>query len=115
MCIGAALQVVELEGSCAWCECDEVRERIDMLLVGPQAPGTWVLASLGVARRVLSDVEAGQARAARQALAAALAGDTGVDAFFADLLGREPQLPAHLLSLPVSIGSDRGPRVESLA
>jgi hydrogenase expression/formation protein HypC len=106
MCIGAPLRVVELDASFAWCECDGARERIDMLLVGPQLPGTWVLASLGVARRVLSELEARQARAARQALAAALAGDAGIDAFFADLVGREPQLPAHLMALPMSSGSD---------
>ncbi len=115
MCIGAPMQVVALEGSFALCECGDARERIDMLLVGPQAPGTWVLASLGVARRVLSDLEASQARAARHALAAALAGDTGVDAFFADLLGREPELPAHLMAPPVAVGSDPGASAEASA
>jgi hypothetical protein len=37
-----------------------------------------------------------QARAGRQALAAVLAGHDNVDAFFADLVDRTPQLPEHL-------------------
>jgi hypothetical protein len=34
--------------------------------------------------------------AARQALAALQSGDIRIDAYFADLVGREPLLPAHL-------------------
>jgi hypothetical protein len=41
-------------------------------------------------------LEAQQARAGRQALAAVLAGHDNVDAFFADLVDRTPQLPEHL-------------------
>jgi hydrogenase expression/formation protein HypC len=96
MCIGTPLQVVTIEGSGAWCEADGARERLDMLLVGPQPVGTWVLGFHGAARRVLSAAEAAQARAGRQALAAALGGAVDVDAFFADLVGREPELPDHL-------------------
>jgi hypothetical protein len=49
---------------------------------------------------VLSADEAAQARAARHALAAALDGEADFDAFFADLAGREPVLPAHLRKEP---------------
>ncbi|MEQ1807170.1 MAG: HypC/HybG/HupF family hydrogenase formation chaperone [Burkholderiaceae bacterium] len=97
MCIGLPLQVVERDGSFAWCSCGVQREHLDMMLVGDQAPGTWVLAFLGAARRVLTEQEAAQSTAARLALAAALSGEGQVDRFFADLLGREPELPAHLL------------------
>lgn len=100
MCIGAPLQVLETDGHHAWCGADGQRERLDMVLIGPQAPGTWVLAFQGAARQVLGDAEAQQARAGRQALAAVLAGDGDVDRFFADLLGREPTLPAHLRKEP---------------
>jgi hydrogenase expression/formation protein HypC len=97
MCIGMPLQVVEIDGSFAWCEADGQRERLDMMLVGDQAPGTWVLAFMGAARQVMSELEAGQARDGRQALAAVLRGDDGaVDGFFGDLIGRRPELPAHL-------------------
>ena len=96
MCIGVPMQVLETEGSHAWCDAGGQRERLDMMLVGPQAAGTWVLGFHGAARQVLSEQEAAHALAGRQALAAVLAGDACVDDFFADLVGREPQLPAHL-------------------
>ncbi len=96
MCIGTPLQVVQAEAHHAWCEADGQRERLDMALVGMQPVGTWVLAFQGAARQVMAPEEATLARSARRALAAALAGDTDLDVFFADLVGREPQLPAHL-------------------
>jgi hydrogenase expression/formation protein HypC len=97
MCIGVPMQVIATDDArCAWCEADGRRERLDMALVGAQPAGTWVLAFHGAARQLMSPLEAEQSRAGRQALAAVLAGDSNVDAFFADLLGREPQLPAHL-------------------
>lgn len=96
MCIGVPLQVAAADGSFAWCEADGQRERLDMALVGTQPQGTWVLAFHGTARQVLDDDEAAQARAGRQALAAVLDGSRQVDQFFADLLARTPQLPAHL-------------------
>jgi len=98
MCIGVPLQVVEAAGSSfAWCEGEGVRERLDMILIGQQAVGTWVLGFHGAARQVLSGTEAAQARAGRLALAAVLAGEADVDGYFADLVGREPRLPAHLI------------------
>lgn len=96
MCIGVPMQVVESGTDWAWCEADGQRERLDMVLVGPQPVGTWVLAFQGGARQVMSALEAQQARAGRQALAAVLAGHGNVDDFFADLVGRTPELPAHL-------------------
>ena len=96
MCIGVPMQVVEPADSFAWCEGEGERERLDMILIGPQAVGTWVLGFHGTARQVLSGAEAAQARAGRLALAAVLAGDSCVDEYFADLVGREPRLPAHL-------------------
>lgn len=96
MCIGMPMQVVEPDGSFAWCEADRQRERLDMMLVGEQPAGTWVLAFHGAARQVLGEREAAQARAARRALAAVLDGDAGIDDCFADLVDRVPELPAHL-------------------
>jgi hydrogenase assembly chaperone HypC/HupF len=90
------LRVVAPDGHFAWCQAGAVRERLDMILVGEQPVGTWVLAFQGAARHVLSDDEAAQSLAGRDALAAVMRGEGDVDAFFADLVGREPELPAHL-------------------
>jgi hydrogenase expression/formation protein HypC len=100
MCIGIPMRVVEPEGSFAWCTDGTERERLDMMLVGNQPVGTWVLAFHGAARQVLSDDEAAQAHAGRQALASVLSGEGSVDEFFADLVGRVPELPAHLRKPP---------------
>lgn len=105
MCIGVPLQVESIEshdgdeGLYAVCTDGTERERLDMRLVGRQAPGTWVLSFLGAARRVLDPVEAAQIRSALQALKEALQEDpdpAAFDALFADLVNREPQLPPHL-------------------
>lgn len=106
MCIGEPLQVMASDGSWAWCTADAQQDapaqRLDMALVGPQPVGTWVLAFQGTARQVLSDEEAAQARAGRQALAAVLSGDGQIDDYFADLVGRTPQLPEHLRPAPLA-------------
>ncbi len=57
--------------------------------------GTWVLAHQGSALRTMSEDEALRTGEALAALEAALAGND-VDAFFADLVAREPTLPPHL-------------------
>jgi hydrogenase expression/formation protein HypC len=122
MCIGAPLQVEtpDGEGLFAVCAADGQRERLDMRLVGEQPPGTWVLAFQGAARRVLGADEAQQIRAALQALDQVLHGDAqGLDALFADLIDREPQLPLHLradapppdaATLPVASNAYRVPQ-----
>jgi hydrogenase assembly chaperone HypC/HupF len=99
MCIGVPLQVAQPEddGQFALCTDGALRERLDMRLVGNLPAGTWVLAFHGAARRVLDADEAQQIRAALQALGEVLRGDeSGVEALFADLVDREPQLPDHL-------------------
>lgn len=55
MCLSIPMQVVEWEGdgSLAWVERYGRRERLNMLLVGAQPVGTWVLASLGFAKEVV--------------------------------------------------------------
>jgi hydrogenase expression/formation protein HypC len=95
MCIGFPMTVVADEGGSALCERQGERERISMLLVGPQPPGTKVLAHLGAAVRVLDALEARQIDDALDAVAAALRGEN-VDRLFADLVEREPELPDFL-------------------
>lgn len=101
MCIGLPMRVVQGDGrgTFALCESRGVRKYLDMLLLGELPPGTWVLEFHGAARRVLSEAEALQTLDALDALGAALSGETdaaALDARFADLVGREPQLPEHL-------------------
>jgi hydrogenase expression/formation protein HypC len=98
MCIGIPMQVIDPEGvGAAWCIGRDGRQLVDMALVGPQVPGTWILAFAGAAREVMTPEAAARTDAAIDALAAALRGDTAsIDHAFADLVNREPQLPDHL-------------------
>ncbi|HMK88311.1 MAG TPA: HypC/HybG/HupF family hydrogenase formation chaperone [Methylocystis sp.] len=95
MCIGFPMTVVENLGVEALCERRGQRERVSMLLVGPQPGGTKILAHLGAAVRVLGDLEAQQIDDALDAVESALRGEN-VDHLFADLVDREPQLPEFL-------------------
>lgn len=96
MCVGLPMQVVEAGTGSALCERRGERTRVDTLLVGSVAPGDWVLAFQGSAVRTLSAEEAAETDAAIAALEAVLAGADDVSSHFADLVGREPELPAHL-------------------
>jgi hydrogenase expression/formation protein HypC len=103
MCIGVPMRIESGDGIRALAvsgHADGAVERhtLDMMIVGAQPPGTWVLAFHGAARRVLDPLEARQIGDALAALALAVGdGDgAGVDALFADLTGRTPQLPDHL-------------------
>ncbi len=99
MCVGFPMTVVEDLGSEALCERRGARERVSMLLVGPQPAGTKILAHLGAAVRVLGELEAQQIDDAFEAVEAALRGEN-VDRFFADLVDRTPQLPEFLRQEP---------------
>ena len=98
MCVGIPMQVMETAGEgAAWCMGRDGRALIDMALVGPQLPGTWLLTFIGAAREVMTPEAAARTDAALDALAAVLSGDTStLDDAFADLVSREPQLPEHL-------------------
>lgn len=96
MCIGTPLRVTQTGDGYAWCEGRGGRQRLDTLLVGPQPPGSWLLAFHGSALRTMSPEDAARTNAALDALEAALAGEDDFGAFFSDLVGREPRLPEHL-------------------
>lgn len=96
MCIGVPMRVLAVDGGMALCAGRGRQERVNVLLVGEPAPGEWVLAFQGSAVRLLSAEEAARTDAALDSLEAALAGDVDLDAYFADLTERTPQLPAHL-------------------
>jgi hydrogenase assembly chaperone HypC/HupF len=97
MCIGIPMQVIEQGEFYTLCEGLGERKQIDMSLVGSQPVGTWLLTFLDAAREVIGDDDANKITEALKALDLAMSGETeGLDMFFADLSGREPQLPEHL-------------------
>jgi hydrogenase expression/formation protein HypC len=96
MCIGVPMRIVLVETDSALCEGRGRQERLDTRLLGELAADTWVLAYRGAAIRVMTEEEAAQTTSALDALDAVLAGNGNVDAYFADLVDREPQLPPHL-------------------
>lgn len=87
MCLSIPMQVVawEVGGDVAWVARGDRRERINMLLTGPQPPGTWVLVSLGLAREVVEPEQLSLIEDALAALAASLEEDYDPAAHFADL------------------------------
>lgn len=100
MCIGVPMRVVESLPGRALCDAGAGELWvIDMLLVGEQPPGTWVLTFLDAAREVVPAEQAELVRKALHALKLAGAGEAttdAIDALFPDLAGRTPELPAHL-------------------
>ena len=97
MCIGVPMQLIECNEHQAWCRGPDGRVQVDLALVGPQAPGTWLLTFMGAAREVLDPEVAANITAALDGLQGALTGDAArIDAAFADLVDRTPQLPEHL-------------------
>lgn len=98
MCIAIPMQVIETADGWAWCDDggdDSQRQQVDLRLVGEQPPGTWLLVFLGAARDVIDEQRAMHIRDALTALDAVQQGES-VEHLFADLIGREPELPAFL-------------------
>ncbi len=76
------MQVVEIEGPFAWCEGRGRRERLNTILLDEVAPGDWVYAVLGQAREKMTAQHAAEINLALDGLAAAMQGETDLDAFF---------------------------------
>ena len=72
MCIGIPMQVIEAGEFSALCRGSTGTEQVDLILVGPQPEGSWLLVFLGTAL---------------EALSAVARGETDVDQFFPDLTG----------------------------
>ncbi|BCM17529.1 HypC/HybG/HupF family hydrogenase formation chaperone [Mesorhizobium sp. J8] len=96
MCVGVPLEVIESHDGVALCRGRAGLHRIDMTLTGDQPAGTWLIAFLDAAREVITPEAARRIADALEAAERALAGETDLDHLFADLAGREPQLPEHL-------------------
>ncbi|WP_313953740.1 HypC/HybG/HupF family hydrogenase formation chaperone [Accumulibacter sp.] len=92
MCLSIPMQLVALEGEngdFAIVERQQGnalrRERVNMMLLGAQPIGTWILASLGLAKEVIDDRERELIEDALAALSASLAGDYDPADHFIDL------------------------------
>lgn len=87
MCLSIPMQVaaIESDGDFAWVERAGRRELVNMMLIGPQPLGTWVLASLGLAKEVVEPGQLALIEDALAALAASLAGDYDASRHFGDL------------------------------
>lgn len=92
MCLSIPMQVVELEagGDIVIVARGERRERINMLFVGPQPVGTWVLVQLGFAKEVVEAEQLALIEEALEALAASLDGNYDPQRYFTDLAGSRP-------------------------
>jgi len=90
------MQVLAVDGRFARCSSRVGERSIDLMLVGEVRPGQWLMTFMDAARALLSDEEAARSNAALDALDAVLVGAEDVSAYFADLTGREPQLPDFL-------------------
>lgn len=87
MCLSIPKQVVawEGEGDFAWVERNGQREFLNMMLLGPQPIGTWVLTSLGLAKEVVEPEQLALIEEALSALAASLDGDYEAGHYFQDM------------------------------
>ncbi|MCL2344684.1 MAG: HypC/HybG/HupF family hydrogenase formation chaperone [Desulfobulbus sp.] len=87
MCLSIPMRVEawEGDGEFAWVARGDRRERINMMLLGPQPVGAWVLISLGLAREVVEPEQLALIEEALTALAASLDGDYDASGYFRDL------------------------------
>lgn len=95
MCLGIPMTVIETNGLTALCERRGERRQVSVMLLDQPPAGAQVLVFIDNAVRVLDAEEARQIDNAIDGLQAAVNGQD-FDHLFADLVDREPELPAHL-------------------
>ena len=79
MCIGVPVQLLDEGEFVARCRGRNGEEQVNMMLIGPQPKGTWVLNFLGSAREVLSEEEALNIDRALDGLAEIMGGAAEID------------------------------------
>jgi len=83
------IEWVDEEGMLAWVERGEGdslrREQVNMMLIGAQPVGTWILASLGLAKETVDDENRALIEDALSALDSSLDGNYDASQYFADL------------------------------
>lgn len=87
MCMGIPMRVIECGPAYAICDYAGEHREIDMMLVGEQPPGTWILVFIDAAREVVTSEDARKISDALSSLNAVMNGDDGnVDLLFADII-----------------------------
>jgi hydrogenase expression/formation protein HypC len=91
MCIGVPMQVIEAGDLMALCRGRNGEERVNMMLIGSQPAGSWVLNFLGSAREVISEQDAMNIDKALDGLSEIMSGaqDVDIDHYFPGLGGEE--------------------------
>jgi len=79
MCIGIPIRIVEAGDLVARGVGRNGEETVNMMLIGAQPVGTWVLSHLGSAREVLSESDASIINKALDGLEAIMRGDADID------------------------------------
>ncbi len=79
MCIGVPVQLIESNDLMALCRGRNGEEQVNMMLIGAQPEGRWVLNFLGSAREVLSEQDALNINKALDGLHAIMTGEADVD------------------------------------
>ncbi len=79
MCVGVPVEVIEAGEFVALCRGRNGEEHVNMMLVGSQPEGTWVVNFLGSAREVISAEDAAIINKALDGLAAVMRGEADVD------------------------------------
>ncbi len=87
MCIGIPLQIIETSDTIAQCRGRYGEQAVNMMLIGRQPVGTWVLSFLDSAREVISEEDAQQINSALDCLSAISRGDgdVDIDSYFTDM------------------------------
>jgi len=79
MCVGIPMQVVEAAELSALCRGRNGEQQVNMLLIGEQPVGTWVLSFLGWAREVISERDAHEINLALDGLGEIMDGAETID------------------------------------
>ncbi|MBO4227487.1 HypC/HybG/HupF family hydrogenase formation chaperone [Bradyrhizobium neotropicale] len=95
MCLGLPMTIVETDGMSALCQYGNEQRRVSVMLLSEPPVGAKILVHIDTAVRLLDDDEARLIAVALDGVNAAL-NDNDCGHFFADLIGRGPQLPEHL-------------------
>ncbi len=91
MCIGVPMQVIEAGDLMALCRGRNGEEHVNMMLIGSQPEGSWVLNFLGSAREVISEEDAININKALDGLTEIMSGakDVDIDHYFPGLGGEQ--------------------------
>lgn len=79
MCVATPVQIIQSDEVVSLCRGRNGNEHVNMLLIGQQPVGTWVLSFLGWAREVLDEQQARNIDLALDALQHIMDGAEGID------------------------------------